>query len=184
VGGVGDQRLPDHDLPDLLLHRRGAVATEVVDRVVTSVTPLDAPEFYIVTVEDLFSRIEEAIDQGVDSLRVEYDSANGIPVDLAIDERFLVADEETFIEGLAVASLDREGRTEALAFGWNLVGWTGGAPVAEATASIAGSFDSLFGWDAVAEQSQNVGLGGEFVAGVPYTAVVNGVEAEFVMPSA
>lgn len=44
------------------------------------------------------------------------------------------------------------GRSVTLLAGWNLVGWTGESPVADATASIAGSFSALFTWDAATQE--------------------------------
>ena len=124
------------------------VTVEVRGGVVSGVIPADAPSFNVLTVEDLFNKLSAAIDVPVDSLRVTYDPATGIPLDLRIDQDFGIADEEEDIEVLDFTPLGGGRRSQVLGTGWNLVGWTGATPVVAATASIAGSFDVLFGWEA------------------------------------
>ncbi len=54
--------------------------------------------------------------------------------------------------GTATPPVPAEGqRLVALARGWNLVGWTGNTAVTDATASISGTFDALFTWDAATQ---------------------------------
>ena len=115
---------------------------------VVSRDPADAASFNVLTVADLFDKVSRAIDLPVDSLGVTYDPQTGIPVDLAIDPDFGLADEEEFIEVLDFTPRDGSLRLQALGPDWNLVGWSGGTPVRTATASIAGAFDVLFGWQA------------------------------------
>ncbi len=52
--------------------------------------------------------------------------------------------------GVAAVSAQESGpapptRTVTLVPGWNLVGWTGNTAVVDATASITGAFDALWG---------------------------------------
>ncbi len=47
-----------------------------------------------VTVDALFDRIQEAIDQGAASIRGEFDSTNGVPSEVFIDYQVIIADEE------------------------------------------------------------------------------------------
>jgi len=123
------------------------VTVVVRDGAVVSTDPGDAPSFNVLTVEDLFNKVSSAIDGPVDSLRVTYDPETGIPVDLAIDHDFGIAAAEEFIEVVDFSRLGATGRQQPLGSEWNLVGWFGGTPVATATASIAGAYDALFGWE-------------------------------------
>lgn len=124
------------------------VTVEVRGGDVARVDPADAPSFNVLTVEDLFNRLATAIDLPVDSLRVTYDPETGIPLQLRIDDDFGLADEEEDIDVLDFTPLGGDQRSHVLGPGWNLVGWTGATPVGAATASIAGAFDALFGWEA------------------------------------
>ncbi len=47
-----------------------------------------------VTVDALFDRIQEAIDQGAASIRAQFDPASGLPEEVFIDRNFMIADEE------------------------------------------------------------------------------------------
>ena len=78
----------------------GPFLVEVVDGSVASVAfadgtdadpPSDGPYR---TVDDIFDVIETAIAEEADELRVTYDPETGVPVDLWIDARFDMADEE------------------------------------------------------------------------------------------
>ena len=55
-------------------------------------------------------------------------------------------------------------RTVALARGWNLVGWTGATAAQDATATISGSFTTLYTWDAAQQSFQSLSsTGPEFL---------------------
>ena len=54
-------------------------------------------------------------------------------------------------EGRAAAVIVAAQRVANLVEGWNLVGWTGDAPVAEAVAPIIDAVQSVFTWDATAQ---------------------------------
>lgn len=78
----------------------GPFLVEVVDGSVASVAfadgsdadpPADGPYR---TIGDIFDVIETAIAEEADELRVSYDPETGVPVDLWIDARFDMADEE------------------------------------------------------------------------------------------
>lgn len=122
------------------------VTVTVRDGVISTIDPPDAPAFQVFTVDKLFDEIDRAIAQPVDSLRVRYDPANGVPLNLDIDEDFGIADEERFIEVRSFTALTVPADALTMPAGWNLVGWRGATPVATATESIAGAFDAIFGW--------------------------------------
>ena len=113
--------------------------------------PIDPATVFSFTVEDLFDRIERAIDLPAEVIVVEYDPDLGVPLRIEIDESFQIADEELTIVVLGFDPSLAPPRSQRLEFGWNLTGWTGATPVTEATAPIASSFDALFAWDAAAQ---------------------------------
>ena len=47
-------------------------------------------------------------------------------------------------------------RTVSLARGWNLVGWTGATAAQDATATISGSFTTLYTWNAADQSFQSL----------------------------
>ncbi len=46
------------------------------------------------TVDELFDRVQKAIDQGAASIRAEFDPVSGLPTEVFIDENYQIADEE------------------------------------------------------------------------------------------
>lgn len=152
-----DQHIDSYTLTSQLLCFclvRGSLTVQVTNGAITAITdsegrPTEAGPFAAFTVDGLFAEIEAALDQPVDAITVEYDGALGIPLRIAIDAIALAADDErtievlNFIPGTPAPAV----QMRSLSAGWNLVGWTGAAPIAEATAAIAGQFDAVFAWD-------------------------------------
>ncbi len=58
----------------------------------------------------------------------------------------------TAVEVRGVFGTAAGARSVTLHAGWNLVGWTGATPAADAIADITGAVDALFTWDAAARQ--------------------------------
>ena len=67
---------------------------ETPGQVVTDPEELD--DLYLITVQDAFDEIQQAIDEGVYFLNVTYDAVGGYPTDVDIDWDDRIADEETY----------------------------------------------------------------------------------------
>jgi hypothetical protein len=72
----------------------GTKLIEVVDGIVVKVNGSSANTDIMPTIDDLFSRIQEAIDLSAFSISVFYDEMSGYPVDIYIDYDDRIIDEE------------------------------------------------------------------------------------------
>ncbi|CAA6814553.1 MAG: Alkaline phosphatase (EC [uncultured Thiotrichaceae bacterium] len=65
----------------------------------------DVPDFNKLTVDDLFSTVENAINAGAAEVRVTYDETLGYPTSIFIDQNQQIADEEIFLNASQLAAL-------------------------------------------------------------------------------
>jgi len=90
--------------PVVVLVQGGRVA-RVTDQASGEPLPADALEGRALTVDDLFARLQQAVDEGAQEVRAEYDGVLAYPTRLYVDTSQLIADEELSIETSGLTAL-------------------------------------------------------------------------------